>query len=118
VRPGGAVILADLIPPGADPVPGLLTVAAGTCESLRDGAVWSSVEVRWRDGAGELPDELRERFDVVLRRGDGDPDGDTASDTASDTDAPRVWTGWHLGREPAQPLPVRATPADVAYVIF
>jgi amino acid adenylation domain-containing protein len=113
VRPGGAVILADVIPPGAAPAPGLLTLPVEVADTLRDGA-WSAVEVRTRDGVDGLPDELARRYDLVLRR--------TTETTTTGADpavgGPRIWTGWHLARRPADDLPVRARPGDIAYVIF
>ena len=107
VRPGGAVIVADVIPPGAADGPGVLTVPAELFESLRGGA-WSAVEVR-RPAAGRPS-----RYEVLLRRGEN---GSTA-ETADAARRPRVWTGWHVARQPATDLPVLARPDDTAYVIF
>ncbi len=113
VRPGGAVVLADLVPPDDEAAGDLLTVTTAFVESLGDGRVWSAVEVRRRAGA-DVAAGLRTRFDAVLRRGDGDP----AAAGPRDDAGVRIWTGWHLRRQPADPPASTATPDDPAYVIF
>lgn len=120
VRPGGAVVLADLLPPGADPAPGLLTLSTEFVRSLCGGA-WSAVDVRHRSDGDGLPAPLAERYDVVLRRAEDTvladaPDG--AASSAESASLPRLWTRWHVARQPATDLPVRARPDDIAYVIF
>lgn len=114
VRPGGAVIVADVLPPGTG-VP--QTVPPGFFESLR-GGVWSAVEVRPGDGPADPG--RRQRYEVVLRRGESDTPAQNggAAEPAHAAPRPRVWTGWHVARQPAADLPVLARPDDVAYVIF
>jgi amino acid adenylation domain-containing protein len=112
VRPGGTVVLADLLPPGAAPAPGLLTLPADFAETMH-GDLWSEVELRPRDGADGLPAELSQRYDIVLRRAD-----ETASSAASTSRGPRVWTAWHVARQSPDDVLLRARPGDVAYVIF
>src|SRR6185436_4020003 len=56
VRPGGTVVLADLIPPGAAPAPDLLTFPPELVAALA-GPAWSA-EVHLRDGVAGLPAEL------------------------------------------------------------
>ena len=117
VRPGGEVIMADIIPPGAAPAPGLLTLPPEFFATLR-GDVWSSVQMRPRDGVDGLPAELAQRYDVVLRR-DGDAAAGAQGATRLDADRePRVWTRWHVARQPATDVPLAGRPGDIAYVIF
>jgi amino acid adenylation domain-containing protein len=120
VRPGGAVIVADVIPPGAAPAPGLLNLPAQFVRSLC-GDAWSAVDVRPRDGGDGLPAQLSQRYDVVLRRREDSTAADSpdcAPSTLASALRPRIWTGWHVARQPATDLPIRARPDDVAYVIF
>ncbi len=117
VRPGGAVVLADVVAPGDGAVAGVLTV--DVVRSLRGGA-WSEVDVRTQDGDDGPPAEPGRRYDVVLRRAE---DGTAACTPESlpSVDAaprPRVWTGWHVAGQATTDLPVQARPDDVAYVIF
>jgi amino acid adenylation domain-containing protein len=110
VRPGGSVVLADLIPPGAEPAAGLLTVAEDFGATLV-GEVWSAAEVRPRAGVDGLPPELTRRFDLVLRRSElpmtqGEPSG------------PRIWTARHVAAQSSAELADHGRPGDVAYVIF
>jgi amino acid adenylation domain-containing protein len=109
VRPGGTVVLADLLPSAAAPAPGLLSLPAGFADTMR-GVLWSEVEVRPRDDADGLPAELAQRYDIVLRRTDK-----AASDSSH---GPRVWTAWHVARQSPDDVLLRARPGDVAYVIF
>jgi len=118
VRPGGAVIASGVLASAAG-APGLLAVPTDLFESPR-GGTWSAVEVQpcgdRRDRSPDLPD----RYEVVLRRGeDGGPVQDAGAAEAEDAARqPRIWTGWHVARQPATDLPVQARPDDVAYVIF
>jgi amino acid adenylation domain-containing protein len=102
VRLGGAAVLAGVVPPGA---PGLLALPPEVVASLQGGG-WSAVEIRRRAGADDGP------YDVVLRR------GEPVSTADPPAHRPRVWTGWHLARQPATDPPLVAAPGDVAYVIF
>ena len=112
VRPGGQVILADLLPPGAAPALGLLTLPPGFAEAVR-GGFWSEVEVRPRDGATGLPADLAQRYEIVLRRAD-----DSALSSSGVPYGPRIWTAWHVAQRSPDDLPLRARPGDLAYVIF
>ncbi|ASW54292.1 AMP-binding protein [Plantactinospora sp. KBS50] len=125
VRPGGAVVVADVVPPGAAPAPGLLTLPAEFFATL-DAGTWSSIEVRPREGVPGLPAELANRYDVVLRRAEA-PAATTAGPdtTGPDTTGPattgsaglRVWTRRDVQRR-AGHLSPRGRPGDIAYVIF
>lgn len=110
VRPGGVVILADLIPPG--PHPRFLEIAPEAIKALADGGVWESAEIHDRGARPELPDEIRMRYDVILRRGTAAPE------RMPPMSSTRISTGWHIAQRSAEPLPAMATPPDVAYVIF
>jgi amino acid adenylation domain-containing protein len=111
VRPGGHVVLADLVET-ADEIPGLLALPVDTVTALRGGA-WADVRVLRRTGEAGLTDELTRRYDVVLQR---------AAAPAPAVDAgpagPRIWTGWHLARRSDEPLAPAGGPGDTAYVIF
>jgi amino acid adenylation domain-containing protein len=114
VRPGGSVVLADLIPPGAEPAAGLLTVAEDFGATLV-GEVWSAAEVRSRADAEGLPTELARRFDLVLRRSERPvAPGEPAESAAG----PRIWTARHVAGQSSAELPEHGRPGDVAYVIF
>ena len=118
VRPGGAVIVADVLPSAAA-APGLLTVPTDLFESLR-GGTWSAVEVQPRGDHRDRSADLPQRYEVVLRRGEDGPsvqDG-SAAEAEDPARRPRIWTGWHVARQPATDLPVQARPDDIAYVIF
>ena len=70
----------------------------------------SEVEIR-RRRAG-FPNELRFRYDVVVRKGVA-----AAAPAALPPRSRRVWTGWHAAQaSPARPRPT-ASHIDVAYVI-
>ncbi|MFD5614943.1 amino acid adenylation domain-containing protein [Kitasatospora sp. NPDC127060] len=105
VRPGGRVVLADLLPPPGAPEGSGLTV-----DSLRSllGTAWSAP-----GDADPAPSR-----DVVLCRTTADP-ATAAPDSPPPAEAlPRVWTGRHVLRQPATELPTGARPTDTAYVIF
>ncbi|WP_433389468.1 amino acid adenylation domain-containing protein [Micromonospora sp. KLBMP9576] len=112
VRPGGRVVLTDLLPPGVAPAPGLLVLPAEFPETLR-GGVWSRVEVRSRADADGLPADLARRYDLVLHRAE-----EPATIIGGANGGPRVSTGWHVARQPGEDRPLRARPGDVAYVIY
>jgi amino acid adenylation domain-containing protein len=73
----------------------------------------ASVTAFRRDDAG-FQNELRYRFDVILRK----KSADTPRVVSPPASCRKVWTGWHIAREPATPLPAVATPDDLAYVIY
>ncbi|HEX6869714.1 MAG TPA: amino acid adenylation domain-containing protein [Micromonosporaceae bacterium] len=109
--PGGMVVLADVIPPG-HARPGLLELAPDALTPVVDGGVWTRLEYADRMSNLDLPEELRIRNDIILHRGTSPPD------QMPDLAPVRVSTGWHVARQPADPLPAPATPDDAAYVIF
>ncbi|HEV2088861.1 MAG TPA: amino acid adenylation domain-containing protein [Cryptosporangiaceae bacterium] len=117
VRPGGSVVLTDVIPPGAAPAGGLLTLPAEFFSALR-GECWSAVEMRPRDGVDGLSAERAERYDVVLRRAREAAPGAPRHTPSRSEAGPRIWTRWHVARQSATDVALRGRPGDVAYVIF
>jgi amino acid adenylation domain-containing protein len=73
-------------------------------------ALPAAAEISIHHRSEGFPNELRFRYDVLLRRSQ-----DGAAPTQ--TRRKRLWTGWHLDRSPAGRLPAVATPDDIAYVI-
>lgn len=110
VRPGGVVVLADLIPPGTAPAAGLLTLPPEFAGTLRRD-IWSSVQVRTRDGLEDPP----ERYDVLLRRGARLIDSASAMDGSSGR---RIWTRRDVATRSGADLAPRGRSGDIAYVIF
>ncbi|MER7172853.1 amino acid adenylation domain-containing protein [Streptomyces mesophilus] len=114
VRPGGTLVLADLLPPGTAPVDHLLEIDPEDLLTLPDDSPWTDAQIVHRTADTGLPDELRSRYDAVLRRR-SDHDG-----VAPATDPARLhtWTAWHIADQPATELPLQCTPDDAAYVIY
>lgn len=111
VRPGGTLIVADVLAPGATAPPGAFTLPAEFFDSL-PAELWSLVEVR---SGTDGPDEPLARYDVVLRRAEGGGGGRPATVSPH---GPRIWTRWHADRVPDTDLSLPGRPADVSYVIF
>lgn len=109
VRPGGHVVLADVIDP-ADARADQLALPVELVAGMRGGA-WADVQVLPRTGEHGLGAELTRRYDVVLTRA---PDPVTPAAPAG----PRIWTGWHLARTSGAPLEPVGSPHEIAYVIF
>lgn len=125
VRPGGAVIIADLLGAQAAQAaqvaqPGLLAIDPELLANLGDGTIWAAAQVRARTGVPGLPAELASRYDVILRRTACQvPESAPLSGRApADFGLPRISTGWHLARQQPGPPAREVTPADVAYMIF
>jgi amino acid adenylation domain-containing protein len=113
VRPGGTVVVADVIDPRSEQFEAGLRLPRDFFDDLAARSFrFCAAEVRARDGS-PLPAELRARYDVILHRADG-----SGTDANASPHDPRVWTGWHVGARPATPPPLRAGPQDVCYVIF
>ncbi|MFI9388801.1 amino acid adenylation domain-containing protein [Kutzneria sp. NPDC052558] len=108
LRPGGRILLADLIDPEIESHAGLRVPPAllRRLPELVDGIVDARV-LRRRPEA--FAGELSTRYDAVLEVGAGD--GRTRR-------AGRVWTGADITARPAAPLPDAATADDIAYAIF
>ncbi len=98
LAPGGAVLVAD-VPDPRHHQPG--KVLSLDEEWFRGLPAEASI-FRREEG---FENELRFRYDVILREGRG---GDARK---------RLWTGWHVERRPADRLPAAATTESVAYVI-
>lgn len=117
VRPGGTVVLADVIPPGQAPADGLLELPPSFFRTLPSG-VWEPAEIRDRVPR-EWPPVLGVRYDVLLRRSAGPPPPRMERAAAGpDHGAHRVWTSEDIARQTGE-LPVPGPSADdSAYVIF
>ena len=115
--PGGRAVLADVIPPGAAPVARLLEIDRGFFNSL-PREVWDRVEIRDRV-AGDWPDVLATRYDVLLHRSAAPaPAGDADRSNPAAGNEPRVHTAWDVAELPDElPRPAPG-PEDSAYVIF
>src|SRR5205823_4005000 len=99
LRPGGRVIVADVIPSGHFG----LTLDRGVFDRIGDVLPGAGVTVHDRTGTG-LPAELAARYDVELVCGGG-------------TERVRTfWTGADI-RETPVPTPVAVDPGDPAYAI-
>jgi amino acid adenylation domain-containing protein len=109
---GGRAVLADLLPPGTAPRPGLLEVDHGWFDGLVD-PVWSRVEVLPRRADTGWSPVLGRRYDVVLHRGAGAPPGPDPG-----RGGVRVWTAWDIAARSDEPLARAGEPDDTAYVIF
>lgn len=107
VRPGGRVLLCDLIDPAAEEHAGL-SVPRGAFTRLGEVLpAITEVAVHDREGAG-LAGALGSRYDVELVVG-------------APERAPRVpvfFTGADIAARPARPPEVAATSDDIAYAIF
>jgi amino acid adenylation domain-containing protein len=107
VRPGGRVLLCDLIDPAAEQHPGL-SLPPGAFTGI--GAVLpaiTEVTVHHRHDS-DLAGALRFRYDVELTVG--------APERAQRV--PAFWTGADIAERPARPPEVTVAPDDVAYAIF
>ena len=113
LRPGGTIVLADLIDPALEDHAGL-RVSPALLESLpRLMPGIASADVRRRP-PGLLADRLALRYDALLR-----VDGSAAADGGGAArNALRVWTGADVARQPAQPPPELASADSLAYAIF
>ncbi|MEW2512410.1 amino acid adenylation domain-containing protein [Streptomyces sp. NPDC046870] len=116
VRPGGALVLADLIDPDVEEHAGL-RVPPRLLERLPELLPrFASVEVRRRP-AGAFAGELEHRYDAVLHVSEEPADAAAPVDDRTGTGL-RVWTGADVADRPATPLPEAATADDIAYAIF
>ena len=118
--PGGAVVVADVLDPRRREEL-RRAVAEHRSRMGIEGALAPRQELyldedHFRELGGEaaihprgagFPHELAYRYDVVL----------TPSAAAPRRPRQRLWTGWHVERAAAEPLPAVAGPEDIAYVI-
>ncbi len=105
----GVIVLADLIDPGISAYSGL-RVPPRFVERLPEllpGAAHASVH---RRRAEEFTGELADRYDAVIRV-------EPSRDRAAPGREP-LWTGHHVGLQPAAPLATGPTADDVCYTIF
>ncbi|MFE1787665.1 amino acid adenylation domain-containing protein [Streptomyces sp. NPDC059525] len=109
LAPGGSVVLADLVDPELGRHTGL-SVPRSFFAALGRAVPGAEVRVLGRDGE-EWPAELAGRYDVVITARARIPEDNGLR-------ALRSWTGWHVDRRPAAPVPDGPAPQDVAYVIF
>jgi amino acid adenylation domain-containing protein len=114
LRPGGAILLADVIDPSVEKHAGL-RIPPVLFERLTTlMPELAEVDVRRRDPAA-FTGELKTRYDVVLRsRGTASagPDG------AAGGSLGRVWTGAQVAAQPTTPGRADVCPDDIAYAIF
>ena len=111
VRPGGHVVLADVVDPDDAPA-GLLALPRAAWASL-GGAGWTDVQVLPRHAGNGLTPELTRRYDVVLRRA-----SEPVAVQEDRSGPPTLWTSWHVAQRSAEPLEPAGAPGDIAYVIF
>jgi amino acid adenylation domain-containing protein len=118
VRPGGAILVADVVDPASGQLErGLRLPPRFFHELVARGRGWTAAEVRTREAA-DLPAELRARYDVLLHRAgaaDGRGDGTSGEPAAG---GPRTWTGHHVQAAPGTAPAVQGNSEDVCYVIF
>ncbi|MFZ3561254.1 amino acid adenylation domain-containing protein [Streptomyces sp. BH055] len=107
---GGVLVLADLVDPEHAADAGL-RVSPHFLERLPE-LLPSVAEVKIHRRAGDtLPGELALRYDAVLRVA-------PAADRADAGRREPLWTGHHLARRLAEPLPDGPLATDIAYTIF
>ncbi|MET8756349.1 amino acid adenylation domain-containing protein [Lentzea sp. NPDC004782] len=106
LRPGGAIVLADVIDPALENHAGVRVPPAliERLPELVDGISEVGVRRRVPDG---FAGELRQRYDVLIRTG-----------TSKSTWEGRVWTGADVAVREAAPPQVEVAPEDIAYAIF
>lgn len=113
LRPGGTVLLADLIDPALEEHAGLRVPPAMLDSLPRLMPGIAAAEVRRRP-PGLLADRLALRYDALLR-----VNGSSSADRGrAARNALRVWTGADVRRQPSQPLPELACADAIAYAIF
>ncbi|HEY2738472.1 MAG TPA: non-ribosomal peptide synthetase, partial [Thermoanaerobaculia bacterium] len=100
LAPGGALLLADVIDARREPVANTPSNTLALDEELFHDLGWAEIHHRTEGFANELG----ERYDVILRPGETKR-------------KKRTWTGWHVERSPAVPLPAVGSPEDAAYII-
>jgi amino acid adenylation domain-containing protein len=113
LRPGGAILLADVIDPALEQHAGLRVPPALFERLTTLMPELAEVEVRRRDPAA-LNGELRNRYDVILRT--GRPTAASAGRT--DGNPGRVWTGAHVAAQPGTAPQAGVSADDIAYAIF
>ncbi|WP_194891997.1 amino acid adenylation domain-containing protein [Catenulispora pinisilvae] len=112
VRPGGAVVLIDLIDPGAEQHPGL-RIPPSLITRLPEvipNVTQASVARRTDD----LPGEWACRYDAVIRFGD-EP---VPTDQATPRRVQSVWSAKDVAATPTGPPTTNPNPGDPAYAIF
>ena len=118
VRPGGVVVVADVIDPASGQFEGGLRLPPRFFSDLAAGGpAWAAAEIRTREAA-DLPAELRARYDVLLHRATRSGRRADGSRGRPAPSGPRTWTGHHVQAAAATPPAVRAGAEDVCYVIF
>jgi amino acid adenylation domain-containing protein len=115
LRPGGAILLADVIDPAVEKHAGLRVPPALFERLTTLMPELAEVEVRRRDPAA-FAGELKTRYDVILRSrrtaSAGPCDGPAGGNLG------RVWTGAHVAAQPATPCRADVSADDIAYAIF
>jgi amino acid adenylation domain-containing protein len=107
LRPGGRILLGDLIDPDREGHAGLALSRTAFRNVVDVLPAVTQVVVHDRAEAG-LNGALRHRFDVEL----------TVGDPASSTRSQTFWSGVDIDSQPASALDVPISPDSVAYVIF
>lgn len=108
LRPGGAVLLADLINPAVESHAGVAVPPEliDRLPELISGVRSATAMVR----KTALHGELASRYDALIRYDGGPAERDPLHG--------RLWTGTDVGAESAEPLDAGRLPEDVAYAIF
>jgi len=96
LAPGGALLVADVIDARREPAADTLALDEELFHDLGRAEIHHRTE--------GFANELGERYDVILQPRERER-------------RKRTWTGWHVDRSPALPLPAVGSPEDVAYVI-
>ncbi|MDX3535551.1 amino acid adenylation domain-containing protein [Streptomyces sp. MB09-01] len=108
LRPGGAILLADLIDPDIEAHAGLRVPPALLDRLSEVLPTVAEVEVKRRTEGG-FNGELAGRYDALIRLVGHVPEADRGG---------RVWTGAAVAARPALPPRVAVTADDLAYAIF
>ncbi|MFF4579778.1 amino acid adenylation domain-containing protein [Streptomyces sp. NPDC001389] len=108
LRPGGGILLADLIDPDAESHAGLRVPPALFHRLSEVLPTVTEVEVK-RRADGDFAGELNGRYDALIR---------LAGPVTEAERGGRVWTGAHVAARPALPPQGAVTADDLAYAIF
>jgi amino acid adenylation domain-containing protein len=124
LKPGGAILLADVIDPAVEQHAGLRVPPALFERLVTLVPELAEAEVRRRDPAA-FTGELKARYDVILRSRSTAGPASPASPASTagpagpaDYDLGRVWTGAQVAAQPGTAPLAGVTADDIAYAIF